>query len=83
MQWWLTIVRAVFFLCLGLTLCFGPWGTMWHQNFFVAHYRWAAVLSDSNFVRGAISGIGLTNIYLAIEEFRPRNRRRSERAQAQ
>lgn len=60
--------RVVFFLCLGLTLLLGPWGALWHQNFFVTHYTWASLIGHNYFVQGAISGLGLTNVWLAFDE---------------
>jgi hypothetical protein len=70
MKWVLMLARFVFLLCLGAMLFFAPWGALWHQNFFLVRYSWASAIGHNDFVRGAISGLGLTNIWLAIEEIR-------------
>jgi len=65
----LTIIYIVFCLELGIFLFILPWwGPFWGQNYFVDHFPLLSWLSHSNFLRGAISGIGLADIWLAILE---------------
>jgi hypothetical protein len=68
MNWFLGLARVVFFLCVGMTLFLAPWGALWHQNFLVVRYLWISVVAHSYFVQGAVSGLGLTNIWLALDE---------------
>jgi hypothetical protein len=68
MKWLLGIARVVFFLCVGMTLFLAPWGMLWHQNFLVARYMWISTIAHNYFVQGAVSGLGLTNIWLALDE---------------
>jgi hypothetical protein len=70
MRWFLGVARVVFLLCLGMTLFLAPWGVLWHENFLVVRYTWASAIGHNYFVQGAISGLGLTNIWLAIDEIR-------------
>jgi hypothetical protein len=45
-----------------------PWSTFWERNYFI---EWSPVIEGiltSNYVRGAISGLGLVNIAAALVE---------------
>lgn len=45
-----------------------PWSTFWERNYFV---EWSPVFEamlTSNYVRGAISGLGLVNVAAALVE---------------
>jgi len=64
----LTIIYIVFCLELGIFLFILPWAPFWSQNYFIDHFPVFAVLSRNNFLRGAISGLGLADIWLAILE---------------
>ena len=52
------------FLEIGIVLLFVPWSEYWDHNLFVE----ALPVATSNFVRGAISGLGLLNLVAAIAE---------------
>lgn len=45
-----------------------PWVSLWSKNFFVGHYPWVSAIAMNYFVRGAVSGIGLADIWLAFYE---------------
>jgi hypothetical protein len=64
----LTLTRIVFFLSLGVFLFVVPWHEQWTSNFFTRHYFWLATLARNYFVRGAVSGIGLADIWMGILE---------------
>jgi hypothetical protein len=52
----------------GLLLVLIPWSAFWERNYFV---QWSAALQDlliSNYTRGAISGLGLVNVWAALAE---------------
>jgi hypothetical protein len=70
MNWLAGLARVVFFFCLGMTLLLAPWGALWHENFVMVRYAWAYAVGHNYFLRGAISGLGLTNLWLAIDEIR-------------
>ncbi len=45
-----------------------PWSAFWERNYFV---DWSPVLSEllnSNYTRGAVTGLGLLNIWSALAE---------------
>lgn len=68
---WLPVVgRILFFLVIGVILFYAPWSGLWDHNFFLSHYPWIFTVARNDFVRGAISGVGLADIWLATAEFR-------------
>lgn len=63
-----SIVFILFCLEIGIVLLLFPWSTMWSRNYFFALApQWSAVFS-SNYLRGAISGVGVVNLWIAISE---------------
>ena len=65
---WVTILYIAFCFEMGVFLFVFPWVPVWHHNFFVARYQWVATISRNYYVRGAISGMGLVDIFLAFYE---------------
>jgi hypothetical protein len=69
----LAVVFITFCLEIGLFLLIFPWTEYWEANYFAAfvpewHRNW-----DNMYVRGAISGLGVVNLYIAfVEIFRLR-----------
>ncbi|HZS50489.1 MAG TPA: hypothetical protein VFA54_06505 [Bryobacterales bacterium] len=63
-----TIVFILFCLEMGVVLVLFPWSSMWDRNYFFAlapqFGRWFA----SSYLRGAISGVGLVNVWIAVSE---------------
>ena len=70
MNWFGGIARVVFLLCVGMALFVAPWGLLWHENFLAVRYTWISAIGHNYFLQGAISGLGLTNVWLAIDEIR-------------
>jgi len=64
----LTIIYIIFCFEMGAALFVLPWMSVWTRNFFVAQYPWFSDFALNYFVRGAVSGIGLADIWLAIHE---------------
>jgi hypothetical protein len=62
-----SILLIIFCLELGCFLLFFPWmGPVWENNFFSSMLHrgyW-----DSGYFRGAVSGVGVVNLYLAFAE---------------
>ena len=52
----------------GLLLVLIPWSSFWERNYFVEWSPAVEVLLTSNYVRGAISGLGLVNVGAALVE---------------
>ena len=52
----------------GLLLILIPWSAFWERNYF---FEWSQMLSGlmtNNYTRGAISGLGLINVWAALAE---------------
>jgi hypothetical protein len=67
------ILFITFCLEIGFFLLIFPWTEYWDSNYFAAfipewHQYW-----DNLYIRGAVSGIGVVNLYIAfVEMFRLR-----------
>jgi hypothetical protein len=64
----LTILYIVFCFELGVFLFVFPWVALWTRNYFVGQYPSLALLAHNYFLRGAVSGLGLADIWLACSE---------------
>jgi hypothetical protein len=66
----MTMVRRVLLIVLllevGLLLTVVPWSTYWDRNYFTQSLPWLRRALASNYVRGAVSGLGLVNLAAAI-----------------
>jgi len=63
-----TLLYVVFCFEMGVLLFVFPWLPLWSRNFFVSHYAWFSSIALNHFVRGAVSGVGLADIWLAVFE---------------
>lgn len=45
-----------------------PWSAFWERNYFVEGSAAFAALFTSNYTRGAVTGLGLINIWAALAE---------------
>jgi len=45
-----------------------PWSSFWERNYFVEWSPGIEAILTSNYVRGAVSGLGLVNIAAALVE---------------
>jgi hypothetical protein len=52
----------------GLLLVLIPWSAFWERNYFVEGSAGLKALLISNYTRGAISGLGLVNVWAALAE---------------
>ena len=43
-----------------------PWSTFWDRNYFGEALPWLGRALNNNFVRGAVSGLGLVNCYVGL-----------------
>jgi hypothetical protein len=62
---------VAFFLEVGLLLIVLPWSTFWEQNYFGRAWPVLAPLLVNNFVRGAVSGVGLVNLCAGFADLVP------------
>jgi hypothetical protein len=63
---------------VGLLLIVLPWSAFWERNYFAQAWPWLLPITTNNFVRGAISGLGIVNLAAGFSEmmslFAPRHR---------
>jgi hypothetical protein len=52
----------------GLLLILIPWSAFWDRNYFVEAVPALRAVLTNNFVRGAVSGLGLVNLLAALAE---------------
>jgi hypothetical protein len=52
----------------GLLLVLIPWSAFWERNYFVEGSAFLAMILTSNYTRGAITGLGLINVWAALAE---------------
>jgi hypothetical protein len=53
---------VAFFLEVGLLLMVLPWSAFWERNYFASVWPTIAPLIQNNFVRGAVTGVGIVNL---------------------
>jgi hypothetical protein len=68
----LRVVLLLVWLEAGLALILVPWSEVWDINFFLYQYPALGLFVSNPFVRGAISGLGLMNVFLVLDAFRRR-----------
>jgi len=68
----LRVVVLLMWLEVGLVLILVPWSEVWEANYFLYQYPALGFFVKNAYVRGAISGLGIMNVFLALEAFRRR-----------
>lgn len=56
------------FLEVGFALVIVPWSAFWDRNYFAQGVPLVHDVITNNFVRGAVSGLGLVNLVVGISE---------------
>ncbi|MBI4471974.1 MAG: hypothetical protein HY646_04855 [Acidobacteria bacterium] len=64
----LAIAFILFCFEIGLFLMFVPWSDLWASNFLLAYSPVLRSIAMNNFVRGAISGLGVIDFLLGLAE---------------
>ena len=62
------MLLAVFFLEIGALLIVVPWTSFWDQNVFIESSSSLQRMFNNHFVRGAVSGLGVINLGVAVLE---------------
>jgi hypothetical protein len=62
------LLLAALFLWAGFLLIVVPWSIFWDRNYFAQAVPVLQGLMGNNYVRGAISGLGLVNVYFGLAE---------------
>jgi hypothetical protein len=61
-------VYVALFLEVGLLLVVLPWSAFWEQNYFAGAWPAFRPIVTNNFVRGAVSGLGVVNLLAGFAE---------------
>ncbi len=56
------LVFVAFFLEVGLLLLVVPWSAFWDQNYFISAWPGLRPIITNDFVRGAVTGLGVVNL---------------------
>jgi hypothetical protein len=60
---------VVFFVQVGLLLIVMPWWpAFWEHNYFAMAWPPLRTVLENNFVRGAVSGLGLVNLFAGFAD---------------
>jgi hypothetical protein len=71
-QWF--VLYVVVCLEVGLFLTLVPWSGIWERNYFLEAYPALRPVLLASAVRGAVAGLGVANIYVALSEIVSRSR---------
>ncbi|MGH9383954.1 MAG: hypothetical protein ACRD2N_06685 [Vicinamibacterales bacterium] len=53
---------------MGLLLVLIPWSAFWDRNYFADALPALKTIITNNYVRGAVMGLGLVNVWAALSE---------------
>ena len=62
------LLLVAFFIEIGLVLIVIPWSAFWDRNYFAQLAPPLEALITNNFVRGAVSGLGMINVSVGLVE---------------
>ena len=62
------LLLTAFFFEAGLLLVIVPWSIYWERNYFVQALPAVQAFLMNDFVRGAVSGLGLVNLLAGLVE---------------
>ena len=57
-----------YFVEVGLLLLVVPWSPFWERNYFTVLWPQVEPLVGNNLFRGAVSGLGVINLWAAMSE---------------
>ena len=62
------LIFIVFCLELGMFLVIFPWSDFWDRSFFSTLAPGLRLYWDNAYLRGAVSGLGIVNLYISLVE---------------
>lgn len=62
------LVFLAYFAEVGLVLVVVPWSPLWDRNYFLDLWPALSTVTRSSLVRGAVSGLGVINLWAALSE---------------
>jgi len=61
------VLLITFCLEIGIFLLIFPWTEYWDRNYFATLISWRPYW-DNLYIRGAVTGLGLVNLYISLSE---------------
>ena len=62
-------LRVLLRMYIGLAICYAPWSQLfWDQNPLFVQFPTLSIYAANGAVRGVISGLGLLNIWIAVQD---------------
>ena len=62
------LLLVAYFIEVGLLLVLVPWSPFWERNYFLATFPALDDIVRDNYVRGAVSGLGVVNLLMGFNE---------------
>jgi hypothetical protein len=62
------LLFVAYFLEVGLLLLLVPWSAFWDRNYFAVTFPPLQDILRNNYIRGAVSGLGIVNLLMGFEE---------------
>ena len=62
------LLLIAIFLEAGFALMVVPWSAFWDRNYFAQAFPLVREIITNNFVRGAVSGLGVINLVVGVRE---------------
>jgi hypothetical protein len=62
------LILIAYFLEVGLLLVLVPWSAFWERNYFAVSLPFLQDVLRNNYLRGAVSGLGIVNLLMGFSD---------------
>lgn len=62
------LLLVAYFIEVGLLLVLVPWSPFWERNYFLTAFPALLEIVSNNYLRGAVSGLGVVNLLMGFNE---------------
>jgi hypothetical protein len=62
------LLLVAYFIEVGLLLVLVPWSPFWERNYFLTAFPELLEIVSNNYLRGAVSGLGVVNLLMGFNE---------------
>ena len=62
------LLLVAYFIEVGLLLVLVPWSPFWERNYFLTEFPALLTIVRNNYLRGAVSGLGVVNLLMGFNE---------------
>ena len=62
------LLLVAYFIEVGLLLVLVPWSPFWERNYFLTAFPFLQEFVRNNYLRGAVSGLGVVNLLMGFKE---------------